>query len=58
MSGGLSFRNFPIVINKWKRDDTYEGVYPSGARVKDAYFSPKKPEDRCINPNSPNTRSS
>ena len=51
MSDGLSFHNIPIVIDNWQRDDTYEGVYPSGARVKDAYFSPKEPEDRCIKSN-------
>jgi hypothetical protein len=52
MSNGLSFHNDPIVISDdWQRDDTYEGVYPSGARVKDAYFSPEKPEDKCIKPN-------
>ena len=51
MSDGLSFHNAPIVIDNWQKDDTYEGVYPSGARVKDAYFSPKEPEDRCIKSN-------
>ena len=51
MSEGLSFHNIPIVIDNWQKDDTYEGVYPSGARVKDAYFSPKEPEDRCIKSN-------
>ena len=51
MSDGLSFNDTPIVIDNWQRDDTYEGVYPSGARVKDAYFSPAKPEDKCIKPN-------
>jgi len=50
MSDGLSFHNIPITIDNWQRDDTYEGVYPSGARVKDAYFSPEKPDDRCIKP--------
>lgn len=51
MSDVLSFHNIPIVIgDDWQRDDTYEGVYPSGSRVKDAYFSPKKPKDKCIKP--------
>jgi len=51
MSDGLSFHNAPIVIgDDWQRDDTYEGVYPSGSRVKDAYFSPKEPKDKCIKP--------
>jgi hypothetical protein len=51
MSEGLSFHNAPIVIDSWQKDETYEGVYPSGARAKDAYFSPKEPEDKCIKPN-------
>jgi hypothetical protein len=51
MSERLSFHNIPIVIDNWQKDDTYEGVYPSGARVKDAYFSPEKPDDRCIKSN-------
>ncbi|MHC4702512.1 MAG: hypothetical protein ACYTFQ_18265 [Planctomycetota bacterium] len=50
MSERFSFHNIPIVIDKWRKDETYEGVYPSGARVKDAYFSPKEPEDECIKP--------
>ncbi len=52
MSEGLSFHNIPILIgDNWRRDDTYEGVYPSGARDKDAYFSPDNPKDECIKPN-------
>ncbi len=51
MSDGLSFHNIPIVIDNWQRDETYEGVYPSGARDKDAYFSPDNPKDECIKPN-------
>ncbi len=51
MSDVLSFHNIPIVIgDNWQRDDTYDGVYPSGSRVKDAYFSPKEPKDKCIKP--------
>ena len=50
MSDETCFRNKPIVIDSWRRDDTYEGVYPSGARVKDAYFSPEKPKEKCIKP--------
>lgn len=50
MSKELIFHDTPIVIDSWQRDDTYEGVYPSGARVKDAYFSPENPEDGCIKP--------
>ena len=48
MPDKLSFHNAPIVIDSWDRDDTYEGVYPSGARVKDAYFSPDNPKEDCI----------
>ncbi len=52
MSELLSFHNKPIIIDdSWKRDDIYEGVYPSGARVKDAYFSPEEPEEKCIKSN-------
>ncbi len=52
MSDGFNFHNAPIAIDdNWRRDDTYEGIYPSGARVKDAYFSPEKPTDECIKSN-------
>ena len=51
MSEGLSFHNTPIVIDKWRRDDTYEGVYTVGSRVKDAYFSPEESADEYIRPN-------
>jgi len=44
----LNFHNSAIIIDDWRKDETYEGVYPSGARVKDAYFSPEKPEEDCI----------
>jgi len=50
MSEGLSFHDIPIVIDSWQKDETYEGVYPSGARVKDAYFSPEEPENRHVKP--------
>jgi len=51
MSNGLSFHNATIVISDdWQRDETYAGVYPSGARDKDAYFSPVNPNDECIKP--------
>ena len=33
--------NKPIIIDDWRQDDTYEGVYPKGARDKSAYFSPE-----------------
>ena len=32
--------NKPIVIDNWRQDDTYEGIYPKGARDKSTYFSP------------------
>jgi hypothetical protein len=50
MPDRLSFHNAPIIIDSWNRDDTYEGVYPSGARVKDASFSPDDPNENCIKP--------
>ena len=31
----------PIIIDNWRKDDTYEGIYPKGARDKSAYFSPE-----------------
>ncbi len=49
MSEGLSFHDFPIVINKWLKDETYD-IYTVGSRVKDAYFSPKEPKNKCIKP--------
>jgi len=49
MSDGLSFHNIPIVIDKWRKDETYD-IYTVGSRVKDAYFSPKEPKDKCIKP--------
>jgi len=49
MSYGLSFHNIPIVIDKWWKDETYD-IYTVGSRVKDAYFSPKEPKDKCIKP--------
>lgn len=35
------FCNKPIIIDNWCQDDTYEGIYPKGARDKSAYFSPE-----------------
>jgi hypothetical protein len=50
MSDGLSFHNAPIVIgDDWRKDETYD-IYTVGSRVKDAYFSPKEPKDKCIKP--------
>lgn len=41
----------PIVIDDWQQDDTYEGVYPKGARDKSAYFSPQSVEENCLKKN-------
>jgi hypothetical protein len=41
----------PIVIDEWQQDDTYEGVYPKGARDKSAYFSPQSVEEDCLKKN-------
>jgi len=41
----------PIVIDGWQQDDTYEGVYPKGARDKSAYFSPQSVEENCLKKN-------
>jgi len=41
----------PIAIDDWRMDDTYEGVYPKGARDKSAYFSPETVEESCLKRN-------
>jgi len=41
----------PIVIDDWQPDETYEGVYPKGARDKSAYFSPQSVEESCLKKN-------
>ncbi|MCX5636470.1 MAG: hypothetical protein NTX52_02095 [Planctomycetota bacterium] len=41
----------PIVIDDWRQDDTYEGVYPKGARDKSAYFSPETVDESCLKGN-------
>jgi len=38
----------PIIIDDWRLDDTYEGVYPKGARDKSAYFSPEIVNESCL----------
>lgn len=43
--------NTPIVIDNWRQDDTYEGVYPKGARDKSAYFSPETTNEDCLKRN-------
>ena len=40
--------NKPIVIDDWRQDDTYEGIYPKGARDKSAYFSPESIDKNCL----------
>ncbi len=51
MSEKISFNNIPVIIDTWQRDDTYEGVYPSGSRVKDSYFSPLVAENKHLKSN-------
>jgi len=41
----------PIVIDDWRQDDTYEGVYPKGTRDKSAYFSPATSNEICLKGN-------
>ncbi len=48
----LSFHNTPIEIHdRWRADEAYEGMFPTGAREKDTYFSPENPQEECIQPN-------
>ena len=46
----MEFNNTVIDINSWHADETYDGVYNKGARVKSHYFSPKDPLINCIKP--------
>lgn len=41
----------PVIIDDWLRDDTYEGVYPKGARDKSAYFSPETIDESYLKGN-------
>lgn len=41
----------PVIIDDWRQDDTYEGVYPKGARDKSAYFSPETVDERYLKGN-------
>jgi hypothetical protein len=41
----------PIVIDDWRRDDTYDGVFPKGSRDKSVYFSPENPGHVCLRGN-------
>lgn len=44
----LKFHNEIITIDSWRFDETYDGVFPKGAREKEVYFSPDNPEPTCI----------
>lgn len=48
MSMGMQFYNDLIVIDSWRPDPVYDGMFPKGAREKAVYFSPDKPEQDCI----------
>jgi len=50
MPDALVFHNKPIVIDRWRKDETYD-IYTVGSRDKDAYFSPEKTENKCVKPN-------
>ncbi len=50
MSGGSSFNNLPIVIDNWRKDETYD-IYTVGSRNKEAYFSPENPKNEGIKSN-------
>jgi len=41
----------PVIIDDWLQDDTYEGVYPKGARDKSAYFSPETVDESYLKGN-------
>ena len=43
--------NEPIIIDDWRQDDAYEGVYPKGARDKSAYFSPETVDENHLKGN-------
>lgn len=46
----LHFCNDLIVIDSWRADPIYDGVFPKGAREKAVYFSPDEPGQDCIKP--------
>ena len=46
----LHFWNDLIVIDSWRPDPTYDGMFPKGAREKAVYFSPAEPGKGCIKP--------
>ena len=41
----------PIVIDNWRKDETYEGIYPKGARDKSAFFSPETVDENYLKGN-------
>ena len=44
----LKFHNEIITIDSWRPDETYDGVFPKGAREKRVDFSPDNPQPACI----------
>ena len=46
----MNFYNDLMVIDSWRPDPTYDGMFPKGAREKAVYFSPKEPQQDCIKP--------
>jgi len=46
-----NYENEIVVIDDWRHDETYDGVYPEGAREKDVYFSPGNRSQEYIKPN-------
>lgn len=43
--------NHIISIDDWQKEETYDGIYPKGAREKTAYFSPESPVSSVLKPN-------
>lgn len=40
--------NQVICVDEWGTDETYNGIYPKGAREKDVYYSPDHPSFPCL----------
>ncbi len=40
-----------IQVDAWSLDETYDGVFPKGAREKNVYFSPETPTPSFLRPN-------
>ena len=45
------YENEIVIIDEWPHDETYDGVYPEGAREKDVFFSPAIRQQEYIKPN-------